>query len=55
MAAKILFGVIAVVLMAGYNSVVAIKLKEIPLVIVILIGIGMMLWDLWDSLKSKED
>jgi len=55
MAAKIFFGVIAVVLMAGYNSVVAIKLKEIPLVIVMAIGMGMMLWDLWDSLKSKDD
>ena len=55
MAARILFGVIAVVLMAGYNFVVAFKLKEIPLVIVILIGVAMMLWDLWDALKSKED
>ena len=55
MAARIFFGVIAVVLMAGYNLVVAIKLKELPLFIVILIGVGMMLWDLWDALKSKED
>jgi len=55
MAVKILSGIIAVALMVGYISVVLIKLKELPLIIVGGIGIAMMAWDLWDSMKDKED
>lgn len=55
MAVKILCGIVAVVLMVGYMAVAVIKLKEIPLAIVGLIAIGMMAWDLWDSLKRKDD
>lgn len=55
MAIKILAGIIAVVLMVGYLAVPVMKLKEIPLAIVGLIAIGMMAWDLWDSLKQKDD
>jgi len=52
---KILAGIVAIALMIAYLSPVVFKLKDIPLGVVILIGIGMMLVDLWHSLQSKED
>ncbi|MDH3288465.1 MAG: hypothetical protein OEP48_12185 [Betaproteobacteria bacterium] len=55
MAVKILSGIIALVLLIGYLTVAVLKLKDMPLAVVTLIGIGMMAWDLWDSLKTKED
>jgi hypothetical protein len=38
-----------------YVAPVVLKLKDIPLWCVALLGIGMMLVDLWQSLQSKED
>jgi len=55
MAVKILSGIIAAVLLVGYLAVPVIKLQEIPLAIVGMISVVMMAWDLWDSLKEKED
>lgn len=55
MAVKILSGIIALVLLIGYLAVAVIKLKDMALAGVTLFGIGMMAWDLWDSLKQKED
>lgn len=55
MIVKILAGIVAVVLMVGYMAVPVIKLKEIPLAIVGLISIGMMAWDLWDSIRRKDE
>ena len=55
MVAKILSGIVAVALMVGYMGVPVVKLKEIPLAIVGLISIGMMLWDLWDSITRKDE
>ena len=52
---KIFAGIIAIALMIAYVSPVVFKLKDIALGVVILIGIGMMLVDLWQSLQSKED
>jgi hypothetical protein len=55
MGIKIGAGVVAVVLMAGYLLAPVFKLKEIELGIVVLIGLAMMLVDLWQSMKSKDD
>jgi len=52
---KILAGVVAVVLMAGFLLPPVFKLKDVALGIVISIGFAMMLVDLLHSLKSKED
>jgi hypothetical protein len=52
---KILCGIIAVVLLVTYNAVAVIKLQDAALAVVGLISIGMMVWDLWDDLKRKED
>lgn len=55
MAIKIFSGVVAVALMLIYLLPVVIKLREVALAIVVLIGLVMMLIDLWQSLQSKND
>ncbi len=52
---KIFAAIAAVVLMLAFLMPVVFKLKEIALGVVILIGIAMMLIDLGQSLKSKDD
>ena len=55
MAIKWAAAVVAVLLLGIYLLALAIKLKEIDLAIVILVGFILMLVDLWQSLKSKDD
>jgi hypothetical protein len=55
MAFKILAGLIALVLLIAYLGAPIVKLKDLPLAIVALIGIAMAIVDLWQSLQSKED
>ena len=52
---KLLAGAVAVVLMLGYLLPPVLKLKEIDLGIAIIGGVALMLVDLWQSLKSKDD
>jgi hypothetical protein len=52
---KIIYSVVAVVLMLLYLSPVLYRLQQLDLAIVVLIGISMMLVDVWQALKSKED
>ncbi len=52
---KILAAVAAVVLMVGFLIPVVVKLKDVELGAVIVIGLVMMLIDLWQSLQSKDD
>ena len=55
MPVKIIAGAVGAVLLFGYVSPVVLRLKEVSLWCVFLLGAGMMLLDLWQSLKSKED
>ena len=52
---KSVMGILAAVLVIGYLGPVIMKLKDIPLTIVAGIGVVLMLVDLWQSLRSKED
>lgn len=52
---KIFAGVVAATLLLTYLSPVVFKLKDVALGVIILIGVVMMLIDLWQSLKGKED
>jgi len=52
---KIFAAVVAVVMMLCFLAPPVLKLKDIALGAVILIGIAMMLADLWQSLQKKED
>jgi hypothetical protein len=54
MALKILAALVAMVLVIAYLVPVVLKLKEISLGVVILLGIVMMLVDMWQSLKSND-
>lgn len=55
MAFKIFAGVIAATLLIAFLAPPAVKLQEVALIAVMLIGVGMMLVDLWQSLQSKDD
>ena len=55
MAFKILAGIVAAALLIVFIGPVVVKLKDAALSIVALIGVTMMLVDLWQSLQSKDD
>jgi hypothetical protein len=52
---KYLAGAVAAILLVAYLLPVVLKLKDMALGAVVAIGIAMMLVDLLQSLKSKED
>ena len=54
-ALKIFAGVIAVALVLIYLAPVVLKLREPALTVVVLCGVVMMLVDLWQSLRAKDD
>jgi len=55
MAIKILGGIVALSLVIAFVTPVLFKIKDVSLLAVIVIGILMMLIDLLQSLKSKDD
>lgn len=55
MASKIVYGLIALALALAFLAPPVVKLKEVVLGIVILIGVAMMVVDLWQSLRSKDE
>ncbi|MGQ0545419.1 MAG: hypothetical protein ACT4P3_08830 [Betaproteobacteria bacterium] len=52
---KIIAGIAAAALMIAYMAPVVWRLKDTALWIVAGLGVAMMLLDLWQSLKSKDD
>jgi ABC-type branched-subunit amino acid transport system permease subunit len=55
MAFKIFSGIVAAALLLIFIGPVVVKLKEISLSIVVLIGLVMMVTDIWHALSSKDD
>ena len=55
MGQKVFAGIIGAALLLIYVGPVVLKLKDIPLAVVAVLGIGMMLIDLGQSLRSKDD
>ena len=55
MAIKIAAAVVAVFLLGAYLMALGFKLKEVDLAIVIVVGLGLMLVDLWQSLRARDD
>jgi ABC-type branched-subunit amino acid transport system permease subunit len=51
---KILSGVVAAALLIVFIGPVVVKLKDVALSVVVLIGISMMLTDLWQSLHEND-
>jgi len=52
---KIFAGIVAVVLFAGFVTPYVLKMKDIALGIVVLIGFAMMARDLWDTFHEKDE
>lgn len=52
---KIIAGIVAASLLLIYMAPVVLRLQDPALWIVALLGAGMMLVDLWQSLRSKDD
>lgn len=52
---KILASIVAAALLIIFIGPVVIKLKDIALSFVVLIGVSMMVIDIWHSLRSKDD
>jgi hypothetical protein len=52
---KIFAGIVAAALLIAYIAPVVWRLQEAALWAVTLIGVGMMLVDLWQSLRSEDD
>lgn len=52
---KILGAIIAIALLLAFLAPPVLKLQDLALSAVILIGVLMMLVDLWQSLRSKDD
>jgi hypothetical protein len=55
MTVKIFAAIVALILMLGFLLPPLVKLKDVGLGTVILVGLGLMAVDLWQSLKAKED
>ena len=55
MGIKIFAAIVAIVLMIAFLAPMVFKLKDVALCCIILIGIAMMLVDLWQSLQAKEE
>jgi len=55
MAFKILAGIVAAGLLILFIGPVVVKLKELSLTAVVLIGLAMMIVDVWQSFKSKDE
>ena len=52
---KIIAGIIGATLLLAYVAPVVLRLKDYALPAVVLLGLGMMLVDLWQSLRSQDD
>jgi hypothetical protein len=55
MAFKIIAGFVAASLLILFLGPVVVKLQDVALTAVVLIGVVMMLVDLWQSLQSKDE
>lgn len=55
MAFRIFSALVAIALMLAFLAPVVFKLKEVSLGAVILLGVALMLWDVWETLREKDD
>jgi hypothetical protein len=55
MAFKIVAGIVAAALVLLFIAPVVVKLKDVALSVVVLVGVTMMVVDIFQSLRSKDD
>ena len=51
---KYFAGIVGLGLLIAFIGPVAVKLKEIPLILLALIGIGLAAIDLWQAIRAKD-
>lgn len=54
MMTKVIFGLISMALMATFAGAIVVKLKEPALIVVVLIGLAMMVYDFIEFLREKD-
>lgn len=54
MTPKVFAGILSAALLIIFVGPVVLKLKDVALTVVVLIGVAMMLYDLWQSLHEKD-
>ena len=52
---KIIASLVAIASLLIFVGPVVVKLKDVSLTVVVLIGVVMMVTDVWQSLKRKDD
>jgi len=52
---RIATGLVAMLLALAFYSIPIIKLKDIPLIIVVLIGVAMMVYEFWEEVRKGND
>ncbi len=52
---KILASIIAALLLLIFIGPVVVKLKDIALTVVVLVGVVMMVTDIWNSFQSRDE
>jgi predicted membrane metal-binding protein len=52
---KVYAGVLSAALLIFFIAPVVVKLKDVALSAVVTIGLSMMLYDLWQSLRQKDE
>jgi hypothetical protein len=55
MAFKILAGIVAAALLIIFIGPVVVKLQDVALSVVVMIGVTMMVVDIWHTLRSEDD
>jgi threonine/homoserine/homoserine lactone efflux protein len=51
---KVFAGILSAALLIVFIAPVVLKLKDVALSIVVTVGLAMMLYDLWQSLREKD-
>lgn len=54
MISKFIFGLVGLVLVIGFLAVPIVKLRETALIIVVLIGMAMAVYEFIETLKNKD-
>lgn len=52
---KAITGALALILMVIFLGVVVVKVKEVALVVVLLIGMAFMIWEYIEALRHREE
>jgi hypothetical protein len=53
--ANLIGGLIAMAIAFGYLGLIAVRVNSLPLWIVVLIGMAMMAWSFYESLRGDEN